>query len=886
MSAASEKIKEYLKKYETSDRWIDPNTGKKLPLNKQGTTQTIINTPGSSGQSHKYVLFEDTRENGYGYLLILFKIDKETDDLAGSDPVSLEVYKPFSGPEPYVSTKQGIDYANSKRSEAQKIIDKQSQNTQDSATGTIEGYDPDNTTGVPSEDPTAQEGSKGKFMSGFFPPEGWTGFEDFYAQLREYGIDLPKYGEDYKFGTEHLDAWKRLQKILNKPENRDHKWTDQQVLMSALPDLLQHAGDYFSENSDKPKYYIVTTDSDVIDSPVQKLGRLSPDDLATILEATPLEMASLVPKIQLWKVYYDETGAITDEIYIPHGQDSRNLISDIYNNRESRGDDVGITDVSLTYDAQNPATAERLLGCNIRFLFQNAETLVTDRGEGFRYADLFAWDQTESSNQIDRDKYDIILKVGYDVDSPIETCPRRLREALSTQEQMYKLGMIGYDIAFQANGALDIGVEYSLANMEYFSDNRSEILGVTALSAAEPSENPEQSDPSTTKKEIDKLSLYNRIATYMVKKDMIHTYVVTEYSFEQGSSNEQDKTNDYEEDAATEAAKDATAPPVPDMDKRTIQYFYYGDLLDAVMGTNIDIYTELEIRNFAIVLDNAGYQFLKGQPISVFNISKMPIAVESYNEWWQHSIIKKDIKIYSLMSFLKNAVQNFAAAILKTKCPGQLGSDYSPHLNRQVVQVPDGLEDIEQSSGKTTLQTKEGITFYAKSYKAYNEYYAVYDEELYKDRMSSFMEEIRDKDRYEANINNGIPHFYIGADRGLLKEFSFQKADMGGQIAIIRNFQESNVFQQLWSIFNVDMEFIGNNLMKVGQMIYLDPTVTGLGSPFTENSVANIMGLGGYYLVQYVSHSYYPEWTTRVNATVITPAGQKPYSTDAEFKYF
>jgi len=109
---------------------------------------------------------------------------------------------------------------------------------------------------------------------------------------------------------------------------------------------------------------------------------------------------------------------------------------------------------------------------------------------------------------------------------------------------------------------------------------------------------------------------------------------------------------------------------------------------------------------------------------------------------------------------------------------------------------------------------------------------------------------------------------------------------MGGQIAVIRNFQESNVFQQLWSIFNVDMEFIGNNLMKVGQMVYLDPTVTGLGSPFTENSVANIMGLGGYYLVQYVSHSYYPEWTTRVNATVITPAGQKPYSTDAEFKYF
>ena len=880
MSAASEKIKEYLKQYQTSDKWVDPNTGNKLSTQLQGITQTNINGSGANGQSYKYTLVEDTRESGYSYLLILFKINKETDDLDANDPVVFKVHKPHTGPEPFVASKQGIDYANAKRKEAGKKIEEDSGDTSDSATGTIEGYDPDNTTDVPSDNP-AEEGTKGKFMSGFYPPEGWTGFEDFYAQLREHGISLPKYGEDYKFGTEHLDAWNKLQQILNKPESRDHKWTDQQVLMSTLPELLYVANDYFKED---PKYYIRTTDADVSTSPIQKLTKINPEQLAMILEATNLDLASLVPKIQLWKIYYDDAGNTTDEVYIPFSYDSRNLIEDIYHNRESRGDDVGIQGVNLVFDNQNPATAEKLLGCTIRFMFQNADTLTKERGEKFKYVDLFAWEQTESSSNIDRDKYDIVMKVGYDVDSPITTISRELREALQTQEQMFKLGLTGYDLSFEPNGALTVNCEYSLANIGYFSDNRNEVLGVIPLlnksgeANNRDSENPAAEDPDDTRKEIDKLSLYNRITTYMVQNDMIHTYVVADYAFDTSKAN--GSSNDYAEDADTEAVKEATTSSIPDTDKRTIQYFYYGDLIEAIMATNWDLFEQMEARKFAFVLDNAGYQFFKGRQVSIFNISKTPVAMESYNEWMQQSIIKKDIKIYSLMNFLKNAVQNFAGGILRTKCPGKVGSDYNSDLNRQVIQLPDGLNDTEGSSGTTALETEDGITFYTKTSESYHEYYVVYDEELYKERMSDLMGEFPEDERYSRNLEEGIPHFYVGADKGLMKSFSFQKADLGGQIAIIRNLETSNAFQQLWSIFNVSIDFVGNNLMSVGKMIYLDPTITGLGSPFKENSVSNLMGLGGYYLVQSVSHSYYPDWSTTVNATVVTPASQKQYKDD------
>jgi hypothetical protein len=69
--------------------------------------------------------------------------------------------------------------------------------------------------------------------------------------------------------------------------------------------------------------------------------------------------------------------------------------------------------------------------------------------------------------------------------------------------------------------------------------------------------------------------------------------------------------------------------------------------------------------------------------------------------------------------------------------------------------------------------------------------------------------------------------------------------------------------------------------------MYLDPTVTGLGSPFKTGTVSNLMGLGGYYMVQKVSHSYYPTWVTNIEATVIIPASQqRAYTTGAGFTYY
>lgn len=686
--------------------------------------------------------------------------------------------------------------------------------------------------------------------------------------------------------------------------------SDQQALMALLPELLKRAD---KEMNPSPLHYMRTTQSDSGANPIQRLTKRKNKEFQKILELNNIEIASLVPKIQLWKVYVNDNQEITKEIYIPYSQDSRDFVQSIFANKQTRGDDVGIQNVTFQYDGQDVATAETLLGCSVEFVFGNAESLVKDRGDGFRYAELFFFENTKSTEVIDRDQYDIFLKVGYELDGSTETLSSDVKDALRSQESMFRLSMTGYDLDFKPNGMVIATVQYASANIKYFADNRNEIFGFkqaafdeapTTLEQLSEFENQanvsleelSESIDRPVENFVDNISLFNRIQTYMSENGMLKKQRVVAASFdgtfdnatEQLSQGSFGGKNDFSEDLTAETAKDISVDGALQgcRETREIPYFYFGDLLEAVLATNKDIFERMKSRKFAFVLDNVGHQFTIGDEIRIFNAAKTPISQRSYDEWFQKTIIMKDKKVTSLMFFVRSLIDNFLSSILRTREGSQSGSDYVAELVSNIAQVPGGVSDNRGISGTTDLPIKP-VSFFSKDSSSYYEYFVVYDDKYYKDRLSADAEEFTDADRYKSNIENGIPHFYIGSDRGLLKEFNFQKADMGEDIAIIKNLESSNPLQQLWTIFNVSLSLVGNDLLRVGKNIYLDPTVTGLGSPFKTGTVSNLMGLGGYYMVQKVAHSYYPTWVTNVEATVIIPASQqKAYTTGAGFTYY
>ena len=529
------------------------------------------------------------------------------------------------------------------------------------------------------------------------------------------------------------------------------------------------------------------------------------------------------------------------------------------------------------------ATAETLLGCTIEFIFQNAETLVTDR-DGFRFIDLFAFSKTDNSDNYDKGAYEIILKVGYEVPSGQGVLvSSELREALREQEEMFQLQLVDYDVVFDPTGKLDATMNYSSANVEWFTAPTSDIFGLKKqIGDKDEQENgPSDEILGAPKRLLDKVTLYSSIMQYMADNGMIHEISadLVDLGQEPGPLRATDPNinagtqtdANLKEEAASEYANSVVQPPIPYDHLRTIPFFFFGDLIETIIEINPSVHDELVANKFAIVLDTVGYQFAKDLPIEVFNLAFLPVSMESYADFFQNNYIKKDVKLRALLDFVKDTITSFLNSMLRVKRNDQLSVDYKPQLVRQIVAVPNGLSDVDGIGGISTLKQKRGQSFYAKTAKDYFEYYVVYDEAIYEEKLTQFIYQ-GTGDRYERNLEAKIPHFFIGADRGLLKSFTFEKASINQSVAVARNIDNENPLQQLWQIFNVNMNLIGNNLMFVGRTLYLDPTISGLGSPFTKGTVSNTMGLGGYYMIEKVSHNYYPSWETVVSAKIIDSA--------------
>jgi len=108
------------------------------------------------------------------------------------------------------------------------------------------------------------------------------------------------------------------------------------------------------------------------------------------------------------------------------------------------------------------------------------------------------------------------------------------------------------------------------------------------------------------------------------------------------------------------------------------------------------------------------------------------------------------------------------------------------------------------------------------------------------------------------NIQNGIYTHYIGGSCGLSKKISFHKTDMPYMREARLQREGSLSALQLRELYNVSIDMVGNTLHRNGQYIKVDPTAIGVGSLTSPGSIANVaqlLGIGGYYLISGVTHT-------------------------------
>ena len=264
-----------------------------------------------------------------------------------------------------------------------------------------------------------------------------------------------------------------------------------------------------------------------------------------------------------------------------------------------------------------------------------------------------------------------------------------------------------------------------------------------------------------------------------------------------------------------------------------------------------------KLSTFRILLADVEYkhftEFDEEDSVKRINLADVPISIETYQEFMFDKVINSYRNTYTIPQFLNDCVSS-----LLPKVFGQNWSNAG--IASKIISAPPKFTSITYTAPelRSSLKRRAELrpsdipgaqkNFRASSIKDEADYFIIYqatDRELSGDRNGNLDEDSRD----------GIYHFLIGKNRGLIKQISFSRFDVPyAQEQLMTN--QVGLYDELKMPYTADILMVGNNLFMPGSQIFINPNNIGLGSPTDQNSPASRIGLGGYYTVIGVSTDF------------------------------
>jgi uncharacterized membrane protein YgcG len=299
----------------------------------------------------------------------------------------------------------------------------------------------------------------------------------------------------------------------------------------------------------------------------------------------------------------------------------------------------------------------------------------------------------------------------------------------------------------------------------------------------------------------------------------------------------------------------STAPK--DADKVRINYMYYGDLLNVVFGV---LSKNPEAASLRPMLGPIAFSDPKSGQSIIASLADVPISLNKFLEWFNKNVVAQGRQEYLLEDFVRDTIKDLIHAALGEGCFPGTGYP-APEPNVTVSSIPvaksGGSSKIPMNSRVNVDQISvSGPTSYQDANKL-DQYIYIY---AYTFGLSNL-----NGDR-DADHKRGIYHLQVGADRGLVKKVGFSRID-DPKLAASRATSVKCDLRHLRENYKANVDMIGNSLFKPGQTIYINPTLSGGPDPQLTQTVADALGLGGYYTVVKVSGDLGPSgFNTSVEA--------------------
>lgn len=338
-----------------------------------------------------------------------------------------------------------------------------------------------------------------------------------------------------------------------------------------------------------------------------------------------------------------------------------------------------------------------------------------------------------------------------------------------------------------------------------------------------------------------------------------------------------------------------------DLNDTNVQFFFFGDLLHTILDALYDPDTKgvsVGLENTKIILGHFEFDPYQGHGSSgKYNISNIPISVDFFGEWFKQNVLnqKSTRRTFPILNFIRNLSNYLVNNALLETC---VNRNVDKAIRFQTGQISalssDGIDPI----GKYTNVNKNFSVIRTDSLRKFKKLPLKGDVEG-SSNIEDFYHYIvlscngsaltySGSGNYKKDIEAGRFHVEIGSNRGIVKTVQFSKTDMQylREARFFRNGVDGLL--QLSSVYTANIEMFGNTLFYPGMDLWINPYGFGgthLGNPnqgggetgaYSNRSLANILGIGGYHTITGVTINLTPQ---KFSTTV---KSQHYYSGDGE----
>lgn len=298
-----------------------------------------------------------------------------------------------------------------------------------------------------------------------------------------------------------------------------------------------------------------------------------------------------------------------------------------------------------------------------------------------------------------------------------------------------------------------------------------------------------------------------------------------------------------------------------------IQYMFFGDLLEVALHM-LEKHHRFKLSPASRITLLLGPCFISnpcdpGRYVAM-NIADVPVSFSLFMDWFKTNILDQKIKTYLLRNFINDLLSKLFGPALGSECFSGVRQTFRVHadvLNLRGLGDSGTNAPIKKGQILNTNQVKEivgRIDYSGGVNKKTHDYLLLYGYGMSPSHLKG--------NRFSDQLL-GIYHFDLGRDVGILKSISFSKND-APYLGEAKVTGKGNIAADLGggSIYNADMDLVGNGLFVPGQYCYVNPRSLGLGLSNNPDSIANRIRLGGYYLVTKVSSDLAGgEFTTKIS---------------------